>query len=1082
MAAICNTAFCKGCAGFASPHSIARAIPSFTTWICPNPKCKVDVFYSCKVCFDEDQGHQIVTTKTAAARHIKNKHNKNTSNRPSKQGKVSYQDEVSSDQFHVQQDDSEEENTTVLLFDAPAHLRESLEGYFERKQSAVFYEAERQCPGRGYRNIIAGALYRDSAAFMADSIREEDVDLHLDISLLLDSLPSTQHERLFNVMHACENNGKLKATTDTSSPVFVTNIPSHSEVDKVYLKGVKAIRPNLPRPAIHVVGNHAYVPIREAVRDLLAYPHTDLDMVNKADLTNMRPVFVRKLSQSQAGRAFFGRAYSKYKHRVLPLYLIKWSDGFDPFNVKNNRASHWVMTLSFSPPDGVFFPTDNSYVIAAGPSNESHHDVIREIVKEWESIKTSVDSDLFFYAKENSFVHVYIDYLAVIQDSPERTGDTCTPAGNGRLNARFGKVVDYKSQWEKIVACDVCQRQFYGNYDSTMVVTNGCDKCTCWNVDSTCTMLSFPPLLNFPQEMVPEDGLLPVIDITFESLMTAFNFSYKKLITGEWKSATPFYAYGAYVGIANKVLEAMVKDVELKKKWWEILKDDDRSDDVKEKIRKLKKEDLLDLTLPELKVLFLQPPPPPPSWVSGYSMECLSPSTMHLLCLNSHHNLIDKLGEFLAYFNLNEPFNRYATRVTKNMLGLGLNWLSVLEWNKKGGYVSENWLALTHVEKYYCAGAVLQVKNYQYEEPNKPVERWTVAEKKKWLTMRGIKVGEKARKAAVDKLFNDDRNKPEGPSPLTLDPGYHNKISKLMCSYCGLVASVMTNKIVEGESSRECEWHVKQFMTYMHDFQMKMEKLNDVKRGTKYKAWFVQTFSFINLLGFPSAMERWGSMRELWEGGNIGEGLLKTVKPLVPRFANNPSEILLRRWYEGRALGRAKMRNLKKGGVSGGSGTHLAAIFDWMKRCSPSFSIEKVRRRYTDHAPLMVVRFEKCDFPEQQRFLILVKDRERNSSYSSEFPYVAIPIRCTHFVGTVASCPFFNWSIDRFDVTSIDTSTWKFTHSCLLLPATEEFGLPVNDANGKLYYTVTSEFEEMTPDGSFLRFRYYPDTEDFVII
>ena len=97
MAAICNTAFCKGCAGFASPHSIARAIPSFTTWICPNPKCKVDIFYSCKVCFDEDQGHQIVTTKSAANRHIKNKHNKNTSNRLSKQGKVSNQDEVSID-------------------------------------------------------------------------------------------------------------------------------------------------------------------------------------------------------------------------------------------------------------------------------------------------------------------------------------------------------------------------------------------------------------------------------------------------------------------------------------------------------------------------------------------------------------------------------------------------------------------------------------------------------------------------------------------------------------------------------------------------------------------------------------------------------------------------------------------------------------------------------------------------------------------------------------------------------------------------------------------------------------------------
>jgi hypothetical protein len=81
-----------------------------------------------------------------------------------------------------------------------------------------------------------------------------------------------------------------------------------------------------------------------------------------------------------------------------------------------------------------------------------HHDVICKIVKEWESIQISVDSNLFYYAKEDSFVHVYIDYSIVIQDLPERTGDTCTPASNGRLNAHFGKVVDYKSyyklQWE----------------------------------------------------------------------------------------------------------------------------------------------------------------------------------------------------------------------------------------------------------------------------------------------------------------------------------------------------------------------------------------------------------------------------------------------------------------------------------------------------------------------------------------------------------------------------------------------------------------------------------------------------------
>ena len=1078
MAASSTNAFCKVCAEFAQPHSISSPIPSTQAWICSNPRCNNDVLFSCRVCYEDTHEHKILTSRRTAFKHHKTKHMNNVTNSSSSQ-QVTVSN-TASDYSPIQQDEDNDEDNTVVLFDASAHLQQSLHGMFERKESAVFYEAERECAGRGYRNIVAGALYRDTAAHNANLLREDDVDLHLDISLLLDKLPSTEHERLFNVLHACETNGKLKSATDTSPPTFITDIPSHKDIDRVYLKGVKAIRPNLPRPAVHTIGNHAYIPIREAIRDLLADPHTELDTASKADLNGMRPVFVRKLSQSEAGRMFFGTAYDKYAHmRVLPLYLIKWSDGLDPFNVKNNRASHWVLTLSFSPPDSVFFPTDNCYVIAAGPSNESHHDVMREIVKEWESIQSSVDEDLFYYAKEKSFVNVAIDYLAVIQDSPERTGDTCTPAGNGRLNARFGKSVDYKTQWEKIVACDTCRRQFDGNYDSTIVLSNGCDKCTCWNIDCTCTMLSFPPLSqDFPKEMIPPgDGLLPVVDITFVSLMEAYKLCYKKMVSGEWKNSKPLYEYGKYCGIAEKVLDLLAKDVELKKKWWKLLKDGDKSNEVNEELIKLNKAELFNLSVPELTVIYNDPPPPPPSWVSGYSMDCMAPSTMHLLCLNSHHNTLDKLADFLSIFNLNSEFNRYAEKVTQLMLGLGLNWLDMFDWKRKGGYVSENWLALAHVEKYFCAGAVLAVKGYTYEEPNKPLARWTVTEKKKWLSMRGVKVPKGALKPAVDKQFEETSNLPDGPPPLILEKGYEGKISKLMTSYSGIMASVMTDKVVEGENSKECEYHVKQFLTRMHEFDEKIEKCNGTKRGPNYSPWFVSTYSYTNLLGFPDAIKKWGSMRELWEGGNIGEGLLKSIKPLVPRFANNKSAILIRRFYEARALGRARMRNMKKGGSETAADVIDDDIMAWLKRCNPSYSPDKIRKRYIDHAPLLVVRFENHAFPSQQRFVILVKDRETNQSYSPEFPYVAIPIRCTHFVRTVASCPFFNWSIDNFDVTSIDTSTWKFTDSCLLLPATEEFGLPAgNPTAGKLYYTVTSEFEEMTPDGTFLRFRYYPDT------
>ena len=104
------------------------------------------------------------------------------------------------DDMEEEESHSQDEDNPVLLFDAPSHLRESLEGYFERKESAVFYERERNAAGSGYRSLVAGALYRDSADHVADLLREVDIDLHLDISILLDVLPSTQHERLINVL------------------------------------------------------------------------------------------------------------------------------------------------------------------------------------------------------------------------------------------------------------------------------------------------------------------------------------------------------------------------------------------------------------------------------------------------------------------------------------------------------------------------------------------------------------------------------------------------------------------------------------------------------------------------------------------------------------------------------------------------------------------------------------------------------------------------------------------------------------------------------------------------------------------
>ena len=65
-----------------------------------------------------------------------------------------------------------------------------------------------------------------------------------------------------------------------------------------------------------------------------------------------------------------------------------------------NRGSHWIMTMSFSPPEHREFHTDNTYVIAAGPDKESHLPVIEKIREEWRDMESKVDQEFFCYGKE----------------------------------------------------------------------------------------------------------------------------------------------------------------------------------------------------------------------------------------------------------------------------------------------------------------------------------------------------------------------------------------------------------------------------------------------------------------------------------------------------------------------------------------------------------------------------------------------------------------------------------------------------------------------------------------------------------
>jgi hypothetical protein len=211
----------------------------------------------------------------------------------------------------------------------------------------------------------------------------------------------------------------------------------------------------------------------------------------------------------------------------------------------------------------------------------------------------------------------------------------------------------------------------------------------------------------------------------------------------------------------------------------------------------------------------------------------------------------------------------------------------------------------------------------------------------------------------------------------------------------------------------------------------------------------------------------------LWEGGIIGEGILRSVKPLAPRYAKHPFELLLTRFYQARALTRAKLRNDKR------PETKFKG-HEWMDKCQVYKKMDDVQLLYLAHDPIMIARLEKkrenIDSPSLSRFVILLPDETVDGGpQDPNFPYVACGIRRTQFRGTIGGCAYFDWFIEKYEIASIDTSTFVFTHSILLCPAPKEF-LISQTGNGKPYYSVTAEYDEISPIGTISRDGFYDDT------
>jgi hypothetical protein len=199
----------------------------------------------------------------------------------------------------------------------------------------------------------------------------------------------------------------------------------------------------------------------------------------------------------------------------LVLYIIEWSDDFDPAkSIKDNRGSAWIKTVTIRPPHLKGNECSNTYVIAVGPKGDSHDAVEEAFAKELEELRSG--NTKFRVGKLGHEVYVFADIVASLQDQIERRSMNYMMLGGSTFSARWGYACNFNAIWNKLPSCVDCWNSLSSDRSDG---GKSCPICYNWEIEGSV----FESPRSYPEDVLNANHtkLIATKRITYESLNEA---------------------------------------------------------------------------------------------------------------------------------------------------------------------------------------------------------------------------------------------------------------------------------------------------------------------------------------------------------------------------------------------------------------------------------------------------------------------------------------------------------------------------------------------------------------------------------
>lgn len=668
----------------------------------------------------------------------------------------------------------------------------------------------------------------------------------------------------------------------------------HAEIRYRYFRPKDGLAKNLPIPSVKTdIANHACLDPLDCVKNLLAHG-IPIGPIGHSSSTHysfaLKPYSwitetprARELKDLALGVAATRRSEGTCTgEELIILPAFSWQDDFDPNNsTKNNRGSVWTQTLTIAPPRDRRNNPLQTYPVAIGKSKDNSHDAVQTFLRG--RLQELSQEPVVVYSKSHGKpVAVMMFVYAILQDQPERRKDLMTAPGNANYHGRFNYSTHTFNLLPVLRTCDSCRTSLRGGTLPRM-----CPNCVCWDVAQGLKpeapkeildklKLELPygyPMTHLDNDQgiqyLTEDNRILPFQMTTDRLKCSFRLAFDNLVNRNWKNST-FFAFVKRENFKEDLIQDLLKKASNTRALQEILSG-------RVIVSSVSKNAILEdaKQFPDQ----YRRPETPKSWDVQGGLSVYVDVLMHLLFLGIVKSTLGTIRLWLCKQGKHAAFHRHTDEFNKRLKELHLDWLKCEEFRdtgKFGGWVSENFLGFSRILKWFFQNIPdLTADEATEPPPGLPINKWKKAHFVYWLRVRG-----KRNDGTVLVLKNRVMallNEKGGPPPVlhSVAGDYEpEQVERMLVALDEMLSSIMVDEVVPGVTVPTMELKIKTFLT-------EFDLLDQQLKTPKDKPKVVTSFNYMCLLNLPALTERFGPLRNLWEGSYKGEGYIGKCKSFL---------------------------------------------------------------------------------------------------------------------------------------------------------------------------------------------------------